>query len=436
LTLNLIDLLDHRIPTIIGVQTLNYLTIASHYPRMVEQLKPRYSVSWIDNIADIPQIEWDAMATPLKTPFLEWEWLRNMETSGSATAKAGWVPRHLTVWRDRSLIGAAPMYVKGHSFGEFVFDHQWADISERLGVRYYPKLLGMSPFTPAEGYRFLIAPGEDEDEITEIMVGAIDHFCMRHQISGCNFLYVDPEWRRRMERHGFVSWLHHSFVWSNQGFQTFDDYLAVFNANQRRNIKRERKAVAQAGLRLQALTGDEITKPLLASVYHFYCDTCDKFGWWGSKYLTPKFFDQLAPNYTHRVVVFAVYPEDSDDYPVGMSFCVTKGDRLYGRYWGATQDFDNLHFDACYYTPIEWAIANNIQLFDPGAGGRHKKRRGFPAMPNHSLHRFYNDRLQQILQTYIGQVNQMERQEMDAINANLPFKQQSTTQQQNNKGCD
>lgn len=392
---------------------------------MVEQLKPRYSIAWTNKIAEIPQAEWDALAMPLKTPFLEWEWLHNMESSGSATAKAGWLPNHLTIWRDRTLVAAAPLYLKGHSYGEFVFDHQWADLAARLGVQYYPKLLGMSPFTPAEGYRFLIAPDADEDEMTELMIWAIDHFCQENQISGCNFLYAEPEWRLTMERHGFVSWLHHSYIWQNQGFQTFDDYLAVFNANQRRNIKRERKAVATAGLQLQPITGEAVTKALLSSVYHFYSDTCDKFGWWGSKYLTRRFFEQLYPNYCHRVVVFAVYDEQHSHQPIGMSFCLTKGDQLYGRYWGATHDFDNLHFDTCYYTPIEWAIANGIQTFDPGAGGRHKKRRGFPATPNHSLHRFYDPRLNQILLSYIDKVNDMEQQEIEAINEDLPFKQQN-----------
>jgi predicted N-acyltransferase len=390
---------------------------------MVEQLKPRYSVAWISKIAEIPQAEWDALALPLKTPFLEWDWLNNMETSGSATAKAGWLPNHLTVWRDRSIVAAAPLYLKGHSYGEFVFDHQWAELSQRLGIRYYPKMLGMSPFTPAEGYRFLVAPGEDEDEITEVMVGAIDHFCVRNRISGCNFLYADPEWQPVMERHGFTRWLHHSYIWSNQGFQTFEDYLGAFNANQRRNIKRERKAVVQAGLRIQPIAGEEISKALLSQVYDFYSDTCDKFGWWGSKYLTRKFFEQLHSNYRHRVVVFAVYHDTDERHPIGMSFCLTKGDQLYGRYWGALQEFDNLHFDTCYYSPIEWAIEHNIQTFDPGAGGRHKKRRGFPAMPNHSLHRFYDDRLAQILRTYIAEVNEMEQQEIDRINQDLPFKQ-------------
>lgn len=388
---------------------------------MVEQLKPRYSVTWINKIAEVPQSEWDALALPLSTPFLEWKWLNNLETSGSATAQAGWLPNHLTVWRERSLIAAAPLYVKGHSYGEFVFDHQWAELSQRIGVQYYPKLLGMTPFTPAEGYRFLIAPGEDEDEITELMVSAIDHFCARNHISGCHFLYVDPQWRPMLERHGFTTWLHHSYIWQNLGFQTFDDYLGLFNANQRRNIKRERKAVENAGLRLQTLTGDEIPKSLFALMYNFYADTCDKFGWWGSKYLTKRFFEQMHAEYRHRVLFVAAYNEQDFRQPVGMSFCLTKGDQLYGRYWGSFQDIDCLHFDACYYTPIEWAIAHGVKTFDPGAGGRHKKRRGFPATPNHSLHRFYNRRLNQILRPYISEVNDLEQQEIDAINQDLPF---------------
>ncbi len=388
---------------------------------MVEQLKPRYSVAWINEIAEIPQSAWDALALPLTTPFLEWNWLNNLETSGSATANTGWLPNHLTLWRDRTLVAVAPLYLKGHSYGEFVFDHQWADLAQRIGVEYYPKMLGMTPFTPAEGYRFLIAPGEDENEITAMMVHEIDLFCSKHHISGCHFLYVDPQWRPILERCGFTTWLHHSYIWENLGFQTFDDYLAVFNANQRRNIKRERKAVEKAGLRLQPLSGEEIPKSLFGLMYEFYADTCDKFGWWGSKYLTKRFFEQLYENYRDRVLFFAAYNEQNQHQPMGMSFCLFKNDRMYGRYWGSFQEIDCLHFDACYYAPIAWAIANGVQTFDPGAGGRHKKRRGFPAKPNHSLHRFYNNRLRKILCSYIDEVNELEQQEIEAINAELPF---------------
>ncbi|VXD13061.1 conserved hypothetical protein [Planktothrix serta PCC 8927] len=390
---------------------------------MVKPLTSSYSTRWINTVAEVPQTAWDALAQPLITPFFEWDWLHNIESSGSATGRTGWLPHHLTVWRDQQLVGIAPLYVKGHSRGEFVFDNQWADVAHQLGIEYYPKLLGMSPFTPAEGYRFLIAPGENEEEITGLMVHSIDQFCLENKISGCNFLYVDPEWKPMLEKLGFACWLHHSYIWQNQGYQTFDDYLKGFNANQRRNIKRERKAVTQAGLQLQTLTGEEIPKAFFPQMYHFYASTCDKFGWWGSKYLTRKFFEQLHHNYRHRVVFVAAYDDTNQHQPVGMSFCLTKSDRLYGRYWGSVQDIDCLHFDACYYSPIEWAINNGISMFDPGAGGRHKKRRGFPATPNYSLHRFYDQRLSKILRSYIGKINDMEQQEIDYMNQDLPFSQ-------------
>ncbi|MEO0458662.1 MAG: GNAT family N-acetyltransferase [Cyanobacteria bacterium P01_A01_bin.114] len=389
---------------------------------MVPNLKPQTTVRWVNRLTDLPQAEWDAIAKTFKTPFFEWAWLHNMESSGSAVANAGWLPNHLTVWRDRTLIAAAPLYLKGHSYGEFIFDHQWAELAERLGVQYYPKLLGMSPFTPAEGYRFLIAEGEDEADLTKLMVSAIDDFCLQNNISGCNFLYVDPDWRAQLEQLGFRTWLHHSYVWQNQGYQTFNDYLGQFNANQRRNIKRERKSVEKAGLRFEVHTGTGLDKALCSKVYDFYSDTCDKFGWWGSKYLTRKFFQQLYPTYCDRTVVFAAYLEHDAD-PVGMSFCLTKGDRLYGRYWGSFEDFNHLHFNACYYEPIDWAIQNGIQIFDPGAGGRHKKRRGFPAAPNYSLHRFYEPSLQKILNDYIDRINRAEQRDIELINADLPLKQ-------------
>ncbi|NEO34621.1 MAG: GNAT family N-acetyltransferase, partial [Symploca sp. SIO3C6] len=198
-----------------------------------------------------------------------------------------------------------------------------------------------------------------------------------------------------------------------------------FNANQRRNIKRERKAIAKSGLTMKVWSKD-IPSALYSQMYRYYSDTCDKFGWWGSKYLTCDFFEQLEACYSDRVVFVAAYDSEGTyahpEHPIGMSFCINKGDQLYGRYWGSAEEIDCLHFNACYYSPIEWAIAQGIQTFDPGAGGRHKKRRGFPATPNHSLHRFYDDRLGLILKRYINEVNELERQEINAINQALPMK--------------
>lgn len=382
---------------------------------------PHYDVSWHSQISEIPQEAWDALALPLKTPFLEWEWLHNIEKSQSATARTGWQPCHLCIKRDGHLIGAAPLYIKHHSYGEFVFDHQWANVSSRLGLDYYPKLLGMTPFTPAVGYRFLVAPGEDETDICQMMVSAIDHFCDRHHLSGCNFLFVDPEWQQIMENLGFSAWLHHSYIWSNENFQTFDDYLKIFNSNQRKNIKRERKAVKQAGLTLKVLTGEDIPHHFFPLIHRFYSSTCDKF-FWGSKYLTKPFFANLYPHYRHRIVLAIAFEEADDKHPVGLSFCVRKDDYLYGRYWGSLDEFDCLHFEACYYQPIQWSIQEGITMYDPGAGGRHKRRRGFPAVPNYSLHRFYNQRMDQILRAYINEINAMEQAEIEAINQDIPFR--------------
>jgi uncharacterized protein len=388
---------------------------------MVEAVKPQYQIAWIDALTDIPQSAWDTLALPLKTPFLEWEWLTNLETSGSATARTGWLPNHLTLWRGQTLIAAAPLYIKSHSYGEFVFDQEWADVARRVGLHYYPKLLGMIPFTPAEGYRFLIAPGEDEAILTDLMVQAIDRFCDQNQISGCHFLFADPQWKQQLETRGFTQWLHHSYIWEDGEFGDFDGYLGAFNANQRRNIKRERKAVQEAGLTLQVFTGENIPESFFPLMHRFYNDTCEKF-MWGSKYLTHKFFQQLYPKYAHRVMFVAAFPEGQAHKPIGMSFCITKGDQLYGRYWGSDRDIDCLHFDACYYTPIEWAIAHGIQRFDPGAGGRHKKRRGFPATPNYSLHRFYHQRFDEVFQHYIGGINEAEQNAIEQINQDLPLK--------------
>lgn len=381
-----------------------------------------YRLQWINQLAEIPQSAWDGMALGLQTPFLEWEWLNNLETSGSVTPETGWLPNHLTVWQGLELVAAAPLYVKGHSYGEFVFDHQWADLAQRLGIRYYPKLVGMTPITPAEGYRFLMAAGVDEDEVTELMLQEIDRFCTSHRLSGCHFLYADPTWKSRLESRGYHLWINHSYVWQNLGYQTFEDYLGVFNANQRRNIKRERKAVNNARITMRVVAGEEIDPALFRQMYIYYADTCDKFGWWGSKYLTPEFFTQLNPSYRDRVMFVTAYSQDNDLTPMGMSFCIAKGDRLYGRYWGSRQEIDCLHFDACYYTPIEWAISQGINIFDPGAGGRHKKRRGFPARPNYSLHRFYHPRFGQILGEYLREANELEREEIATINAELPMK--------------
>lgn len=383
-----------------------------------------YSVSWESSITEVPKNSWDALTESLSTPLLDWEWLRQMEESGSIRPQTGWLPVHLTLKSGSDLLAAAPLYVKGHSEGEFVWDYMWADVATRLKTKYYPKLIGMSPATPAVGYRFLIAPGEDEEQLTGVMLAAIDQFCEANELSGCSFHFADPEWRSLVEKFGYTPWLHQSYEWQNRGFTSFDDYLSSFTKNQRRNIRRERRAMEEQGLQVRALTGDAISDRNLDLMYNYYEDTNAQFGPWAAKYLNREFFKGLWANYRHRLLIIAAYDSDTGEDPVGMSFLITKADTLIGRYWGATARYNALHFNACYYSPIEWAIEHGIKRFDPGAGSPHKLRRGFEAVGNYSLHRFRDPTLRRVMENHIEEINGMEEQRIAEMNNHVPFKEE------------
>jgi predicted N-acyltransferase len=378
---------------------------------------------WHQAMAEIPEQAWDELLTaahPAGLPFYRWRWLHHLEASRSIVPREGWQSCHLGLWRGSELVAAAPLYLKGHSYGEFVFDQSFAQLAGQLGERYYPKLVGMSPVSPVQGYRFLIAPGENAEEFTALMLELIDEFCQRHGIFSCNFLYVDPAWQPLAEAAGCATWLNQQSEWGNPGHTDFDGYLASFNANQRRNIKRERKAVAQAGLQVTALAGEVLQPGLVHRMHDFYAQHCARWGPWGSKYLSEDFFSAAASELREHLVLFSAHHGDPQE-PVAMSLCVRGGDHLWGRYWGSEVEVDALHFEVCYYAPIEWAIANGIRRFDPGAGGSHKRRRGFVAQPRASLHRWYHPRFNAILRNWLPGANAEMQEQIAAVNEELPF---------------
>jgi predicted N-acyltransferase len=381
---------------------------------------------WHRATADIPADQFQRLlrqATPADQeplPFYSWAWLHALEASGSIVPSQGWQPCHLGLWRGDTLVALAPLYLKGHSYGEFVFDQSFAQLAAQLGLRYYPKLVGMSPVSPVQGYRFLIAPGEDELALTAALFQQIEAFCREHRLLSCNLLYVDPGFASKAERCGWSLWLNEQSEWSNPGFECFDDYLATFNANQRRNIRRERQAVAEAGIRVTPLTGEAIPATLLDRMHGFYAQHCSRWGAWGSKYLTEEFFVHAADQLRSHVVLFSAHMGDPLS-PIAMSFCVHNDSHLWGRYWGSDVEVNHLHFEVCYYSPLDWAIAKGIRSFDPGAGGRHKKRRGFVAQPRYSAHRWFEPRFASLLQRWLPGANQETLAEIEAINADLPF---------------
>ncbi len=376
---------------------------------------------WHRSIAEIATTAWDALLPGhAARPFYRWCWLHQLEASGSIVPSQGWQPCHLGLWRGHELVAAAPLYLKGHSYGEFVFDQSFAQLAAQLGLRYYPKLVGMSPLSPVEGYRFLVATGEDEAEITVLMLELIRRFCRENGLLSCNFLYVDPRWRPLAEAAGCAAWINQQTCWSNPGFADFGAYLAGFNANQRRNVRRERAAVSAAGLTVTAVEGEAISSSLLRRMHHFYAQHCARWGAWGSKYLSEAFFERAEP-IRPDLVLFSAHSGNPLE-PEAMSLCVHDGHHLWGRYWGSDLDLENLHFEVCYYAPIAWAIERGLARFDPGAGGSHKRRRGFMAEPRVSLHLWSEPRFAGILQRWLPEANAEELAQIAAINAELPFR--------------
>ena len=377
---------------------------------------------WHRSIREIPQQQWDNLLAESVSPFYRWSWLAALENSGSVAPDQGWQPLHLSVWREEQLVAFAPLYLKGHSYGEFVFDQSFARLAGDLGLRYYPKLIGMSPVSPIQGYRFHLHPQEDAQELTAVMLRLIDEFAARNEILSCNFLYVDPTWKPLAEAAGCAAWVNQQSLWSADEKADFSDYLAGFNANQRRNIKRERKAVQKAGLSVTPISGSALTPALLSRMHGFYEQHCSRWGVWGSKYLQASFFDQLIePALAQHVVLFSAHRGDPFD-PVAMSLCVQDAQHLWGRYWGSVEEIDCLHFEVCDYAPIEWALQQGLMSFDPGAGGSHKRRRGFVARPHTSLHRWYDPRMDTLIRSWLPRANGLMQEEIEAINAELPFR--------------
>jgi hypothetical protein len=330
---------------------------------------------------------------------------------------------HLAVYRSGRLIGAAPLYIKDRSSeGEFVFDQPWAQLAGEMQVPYFPKLVGMSPLTPIGAYSFLLHPEEDHGRLIMHMQEEIDRMCRDKGIAGCHFNFLAPGWGRELEDSGFVPWVHPGFVWTNQGYTDFGHFLSCFRSNRRKTIKRERKALADQDIRIEALYGDAIEEKHLAWMHGFYAWTNCRYFPWSCKYLTREFFLGLRDSEIRQNLLLLAAYESGKNEPVGMSMLVFAGNLLFGRYWGGREGIPFLHFNLCYYQPIQWAIQNGMKWFDPGMGGEHKLYRGFELVANYSLHKVYAPGLQQTMDVYLRDFNMFQKQRIQEVNHELPLK--------------
>lgn len=380
----------------------------------------RLSCEWLSSVHDVDRTAWNTLALPASTPLFEHEWLSFLESSGSVTPQTGWEPRILCVRRNGELSGAATLYRKTHSEGEFVFDYFWAQIAHKLGISYFPKLVGMSPLTPIPAFQFLVAPTLDHRAMAETMCEEIKRICDREALSGVHFQFANPDWTKIFTDLGFHAWEQPCYIWENRQYTAFDDFLSCFTKNQRRNIRREQESLAKRGIRIEARCGDEIDPGWAPLMYDYYFRTNEKYGPWNCLYLTEDFFIQIFNHFRHRLLLTAAFLPGEKE-PVGMSMFLRKDDRLWGRYWGSREFVPQLHFNLCYYEPIRWAIDHRVRFFDPGIGAAHKSRRGFRSATVRSLHYFTDPRLNFIFKTNIGRINEMSRESIVTLNEAMPF---------------
>ena len=351
----------------------------------------------LQSIREVPETAWNALLTEDSTPFLEWAWIDALESTGCATPKTGWHPRHLTIWRGNRLVAAAPAYLKDDSYGEFVYDFAWASAAERIGFSYYPKLIVAVPFSPATGERLLVAPGEDSAARQEELVRDALELARAEGLSSLHVLFPTPDEAALLERLGFGIRHGVQYHFENRGYGGFDDFLDKLTSKRRHQLKRERRAPAEQGISIRNLTGDALSSVSPDEVFAIYRSTVDKYPW-GRLHLTPAFFARALEKLRHRVE----FVEARKDGKLVAGALNLAGPRvLYGRYWGCFEEHPFLHFNVCLYASVEAAIARKLERFEPGAGGEHKLVRGFLPKVTYSAHWIFQKALDRAVRDFL-----------------------------------
>jgi predicted N-acyltransferase len=334
------------------------------------------------------------------SPFLSFAWLDALEQTGCVAETKGWSPLHLTLHRDGQLVAFAPAYLKSNSEGEFVFDHAFARFAEgSLGIDYYPKLIVAVPFTPATGTRILVRAGESREQLLGAFASGLRKVAAELGLSSAHVLFPLAEEAQILVRHGLAQRIGVQFQWHNPGYTSFDDFLARFNAKRRHQIRRERREVLAQDVEIEVLTGSDLSPELADFVFSFYRSTVDKF-FWGRRYLNRAFFEEVLSRMRDRVHVVAAKDKNSGRRIAG-AFNLLGENTLYGRYWGALEERNFLHFEVCFYSGIEEAIRRKLIRFEPGAGGEHKLARGFEPTETTSVHHLADARFDRAVRDFL-----------------------------------
>jgi predicted N-acyltransferase len=371
-----------------------------------------------DRIDAVSAADWDACAGA-ENPFLSHAFLKALEDSGSVGRKTGWLPQHLALTDESgALQAAAPLYVKGHSQGEYIFDQGWAEAYERAGGRYYPKLQVAVPFTPVPGPRLLVRPQADAPAVREALIGALQSVVEQSGLSSLHATFCTEEEAQAMAEAGFLHRIGVQYHWSNDGYRSFDDFLGALASRKRKGIRKEREAIRQYGLDIRALSGCEIEPRHWDAFFAFYMDTGSRK--WGRPYLTREFFNLLGSAMPENVVLMFA---EKDGQPVAGALNLRGSDCLYGRNWGCLDEFKFLHFELCYYQAIDYAIAHDLARVEAGAQGEHKIQRGYLPVATHSAHWIADRRFRDAVDDFLQRERRVMRQEIVGLGEYSPYRQ-------------
>lgn len=383
-----------------------------------------------DSLADIDPVEWDACACPeahagrANDPFTTYRFLHALEQSASIGPGTGWQAKYLTAHLDGQMIGAAPLYAKGHSQGEYIFDHSWAHAYERAGGSYYPKMQLTVPFTPATGRRFLAREGYEELAQAALVQGAVQ-FTEQNNLSSLHITFCTAEERDAGVQMGLMARKSQQFHWINQDYSDFDAFLGSLSSRKRKNIRKEREQAQGFGGTIHALTGDDLKPEHWDAFWVFYQDTGMRK--WGSPYLTRAFFDLVQD--TMRDDVLLVLAEQDGRWIAGALNFLGR-DTVFGRYWGCTDHVACLHFELCYYQAIDFAIQNGMRLVEAGAQGTHKLARGYMPVETHSLHWFRDPGFAKAVAHYLTEEAEAVDEEIEVLTSYGPFRKDHIEEQE------
>src|SRR5215217_1055788 len=356
----------------------------------------------VERVAGIEYVErgvWRRLE-PLEFPFFDFEFLSALEYSGSIGPGSGWSPAYLLCNDGGRLLGALCMYIKTDSYGEYIFDWEWARAYQQYGLPYYPKLVSAVPFTPATGPKLLVDSHADDAtraKVKNALLDAAQVLGNEHRVSSAHALFVPEEELGEFAGRGFS--VRHSlqFHWHNRGYGGFSDYLGALSGKRRRQISRERRQLESEELTIERLTGEEVLPEHATLMHRFYLATLA--GKWGVPYLTGAFFDEVFRSMRDRILL--VLARDGAYRPVAGALFFFKGHSLFGRHWGASQEKRNLHFELCYYQGIDFAIEQGFELFEAGAQGEHKLARGFLPSLTYSAHQIRDPAFGRAISDYI-----------------------------------